>query len=81
MSQKMEIMSNFRRKKIAREPFDAMALSPVFSFDHWAQLPGGSLPPVDLMRVTGIEMTDPEPLRSTARLFGRLVTELEQSMQ
>lgn len=42
---------------------------------------GGSLPPVDLMRVTGIEMTDPEPLRSAARLFGRLVTELEQSME
>ncbi len=42
---------------------------------------GGSLPPVDLMRVTGIEMTDLEPLRSAARLFGRLVTELEQSME
>ncbi|HLW02766.1 MAG TPA: M3 family metallopeptidase [Ktedonobacterales bacterium] len=41
---------------------------------------GGSLAPVDLMQVTGIDMTDPEPLRSAARLFGRLVTELEQSL-
>ena len=42
---------------------------------------GGSLAPVDLMRVTGIDMTDPELLRSAARLFGRLVTELEHSME
>jgi oligoendopeptidase F len=42
---------------------------------------GGSLSPVELMRVTGIDMTDPEPLRSAARLFGCLVTELEQSLQ
>ena len=33
------------------------------------------------MRMTGIEMSDPEPLRSAARLFGRLVTELEHSME
>ncbi len=42
---------------------------------------GGSLAPVDLMQVTGIDMTYPEALRSAARLFGRLVTELEHSME
>ena len=42
---------------------------------------GGSLPPVDLLRTTGIDITDPQPLRSAARLFGRLVTDLEQSLE
>lgn len=42
---------------------------------------GGSLPPVDLLRTSGIEMSDPEPLRSAARLFGRLVTDLERSLE
>ena len=42
---------------------------------------GGSLPPVELLRVTGIDMHDPELLRAAARLFGRLVTDLEATLQ
>jgi hypothetical protein len=38
-SRTLEMVSNLHLQKIAHEPFDAMALSPVFSFDHSAQLP------------------------------------------
>jgi hypothetical protein len=35
----LEMNSNLQPTFFAREPFDALALSPTFSFDHSAQLP------------------------------------------
>jgi oligoendopeptidase F len=40
---------------------------------------GGSLPPLELMRLAGVDMTGPEPLQRAVGLFGRLVDELERS--
>lgn len=40
---------------------------------------GGSIPPVDLLRTAGVEMTTPEPIRRAVSYVGSLITELEKS--
>jgi oligoendopeptidase F len=38
---------------------------------------GGTRPPLELMRMAGVDMTSPEPLRRAVAYFGRLVREVE----
>ena len=40
---------------------------------------GGSLPPLELARQAGVDMTSPEPLERAIAFFGDLVDELEGS--
>lgn len=39
---------------------------------------GGSLPPLELMKLAGVDMSDPKPIRSAVAYVGSLVTELEE---
>lgn len=49
--------------------------------DRWLHTlqAGGTLPPLELMRLAGVDMASPEPLRRAVRYFGSLVDELERS--
>jgi oligoendopeptidase F len=49
--------------------------------DRWlsALKAGGSLPPLELAKLAGVDMSSPEPLRQAVAFFGQLVDELEQS--
>ena len=49
--------------------------------DRWLRTlrAGGTLPPLDLMRLAGVDMTDPAPLRRAVGFFGQLVDELASS--
>lgn len=38
---------------------------------------GGSLPPLELMKLAGVDMSQPEPIRQAVRYVGQLVDELE----
>jgi oligoendopeptidase F len=39
---------------------------------------GGTLPPLELMRLAGVDMSSPEPIRRAVAYFGGLVDELER---
>jgi oligoendopeptidase F len=39
---------------------------------------GGALPPIELMRMAGVDLTNPEPIRRAVAYFGSLVEELER---
>lgn len=49
--------------------------------DRWLRTlkAGGTLPPVELMRQAGVDMTTPDPIRKAVAFFGTLVDELERS--
>lgn len=49
--------------------------------DRWlrALKSGGTLPPLELMRVAGVDMEKPEPIRKAVAYVGSLVAELEAS--
>jgi oligoendopeptidase F len=49
--------------------------------DRWlsALRAGGTLPPLELMRMAGVDLSSPEPLRRAVAFFGQLVDELEAS--
>ncbi|MHB1628057.1 MAG: oligoendopeptidase F [Bacilli bacterium] len=49
--------------------------------DRWlkALKTGGTLPPLELMRVAGVDMEKPEPIRKAVAYVGSLVDELEAS--
>jgi oligoendopeptidase F len=49
--------------------------------ERWLRMlrAGGTLPPLDLMRLAGVDLADAETLRSAVAYFGTLVDELEQS--
>jgi oligoendopeptidase F len=49
--------------------------------DRWmrAVKAGGTLPPLELMRLAGADMTSSEPIQRAVELFGRLIDELEGS--
>jgi len=38
---------------------------------------GGTLPPLDLMRQVGIDLSSPQPIREAVAYVGRLIEELE----
>jgi oligoendopeptidase F len=38
---------------------------------------GGSLTPLELMKLAGVDMSQPEPIRLAVQYVGRLVDELE----
>jgi oligoendopeptidase F len=40
---------------------------------------GGTLPPIELMRLAGVDLTSAEPIRRAVAYFGNLVEELERS--
>ena len=40
---------------------------------------GGTLPPLDLMRRVGIDLSSPQPIRDAVAYVGRLIEELEAS--
>lgn len=42
---------------------------------------GGTLAPLDLMKMAGVDMTSPEPMRQAVAFFGELVRELEASFE
>ncbi|MCA1755267.1 MAG: oligoendopeptidase F [Spirochaeta sp.] len=42
---------------------------------------GGSRYPIESLRIAGVDMTKPEPVREALRLFGKLVGELESGLQ
>ncbi len=42
---------------------------------------GGSLYPIDLLKLAGVDMSSPEPVQATLRKFDSLVTQLEQLTQ
>jgi len=42
---------------------------------------GGSRFPIDSLKVAGVDMSTPEPIRAACRHFARLVDELEQLLQ
>ncbi|MNI97966.1 hypothetical protein D3C73_1567150 [compost metagenome] len=48
--------------------------------DRWLTVlkAGGSLSPLELMKLAGVNMEDPAAIRSAAAYVGDLVTELEQ---
>lgn len=47
--------------------------------DRWLQAlqAGGSLPPLELMKLAGVDMSGPEPISTAAAYVGSLITELE----
>ena len=49
--------------------------------DRWIQVlrAGGTMKPLDLMRLAGVDMSQPEPIRQAVAYVGRLVDELEAS--
>lgn len=49
--------------------------------DRWLQAlrAGGTLKPLDLMRLAGVDMSRPDPIRQAVAFVGSLVDELEQS--
>ncbi|MFI5267426.1 MAG: oligoendopeptidase F [Chloroflexota bacterium] len=49
--------------------------------DRWLRTlkAGGTLPPIELMRMAGVDMTSAEPIRRAVAYFGSLVEELERS--
>ncbi len=49
--------------------------------DRWLHMLtlGNTRPPLELLRLAGVDMTSPEPLRMAVRYFASLVDELEQS--
>jgi oligoendopeptidase F len=49
--------------------------------DRWVRAvkAGGTLPPLELMRLAGVDMTSSEPIHRAVELFGRLIDELEGS--
>ena len=49
--------------------------------DRWLRTleAGGTLPPLELMRLAGVDMAGPEPIRRAVAFFGGLVDELERS--
>lgn len=49
--------------------------------DRWLRTlkAGGTMPPLELMRLAGVDMASPEPLRRAVAYFGSLVDELERS--
>lgn len=49
--------------------------------DRWLRTlkAGGTLPPIELMQIAGVDMTSAEPIRRAVAFFGGLVDELEQS--
>lgn len=48
--------------------------------DRWLRTlkAGGTLPPIELMRMAGLDMTSPEPIRRAVAYFGSMVDELER---
>jgi oligoendopeptidase F len=48
--------------------------------DRWLRTlaAGGTLPPLELMQLAGVDMASPEPLRRAVAFFGSLVDELEK---
>jgi oligoendopeptidase F len=50
-------------------------------FANWLDVlrAGGTLPPLDLMRKVGIDLSSPQPIRDAVTYVGRLVEELERS--
>ena len=40
---------------------------------------GGTRPPLELMRMVGIDLASPQPVRDAVAYVGRMVTELEAS--
>ena len=38
---------------------------------------GGTLPPLDLMRQVGIDLSSPQPIREAVAYVGRMIEELE----
>jgi oligoendopeptidase F len=42
---------------------------------------GGTLPPLELMREVGIDLSSPEPIRDAVAYVGELVEELEASFR
>ena len=51
--------------------------------DRWlaALRAGGTLPPLELMRLAGVDMSRPEPIRGAVAYVGKLVDELEKSFE
>jgi oligoendopeptidase F len=51
------------------------------AIDRWLRMLtlGNTVPPVELLRLAGVDMTGTEPLKQAARYFGSLVDELEQN--
>jgi oligoendopeptidase F len=49
--------------------------------ERWLQMlrAGGTEPPLELMRMAGVDMADAETLRRAVGYFGSLVDELEQN--
>lgn len=49
--------------------------------DRWLRTlkAGGTRPPIELMRLAGVDMTSPEPISRAVAFFGNLVDELESS--
>lgn len=50
--------------------------------DRWLQVlkAGGTLKPLELMRLAGVDMSSPEPIRQAVAYVGSLVDELERSL-
>ena len=50
-------------------------------FSQWLDVlrAGGTLPPLDLMRRVGIDLSSPQPIRDAVAYVGRLIEELEAS--
>ena len=42
---------------------------------------GCSKPPIDLLRIAGVDMTTPEPVNAGLRMFGELLDEMEALMK
>jgi len=52
-------------------------------FPQWLDVlrAGGTLPPLDLMRRVGVDLSSPQPIRDAATYVGRLIDELEDSFR
>jgi len=46
--------------------------------DHEFLKIGSSKPPIEIVKVAGVDLTSPEPVNNTIKLFGELVDQLEQ---
>jgi oligoendopeptidase F len=41
---------------------------------------GGTLPPLELIKIAGVDMNNPESLRNGIRRFGKVLEELESAL-
>ncbi|MGE5702545.1 MAG: oligoendopeptidase F [Clostridia bacterium] len=51
--------------------------------ERWLQVlkAGGTLPPLELMQLAGVDMSKPDPIRTAVAYVGQLITELEELFQ